>query len=32
LGRTPSNERWFRGHHGGLDDAETAVYLAELLT
>lgn len=32
LARARSNERWFRGHHGGYDRAETAVYLAELLS
>jgi hypothetical protein len=25
-----ANERWFRGHHGGLEEAETSTYLAEL--
>jgi hypothetical protein len=26
-----AGERWFRGHHGGLDDHEAATYLAELV-
>jgi predicted AlkP superfamily pyrophosphatase or phosphodiesterase len=26
-----AGERWFRGHHGGLEDAEAATYLAELV-
>jgi hypothetical protein len=25
-----ANESWFRGHHGGLHEAETSTYLAEL--
>lgn len=25
-----ANETWFRGHHGGLEEAETSTYLAEL--
>ena len=30
LRSAPANERWFRGQHGGLDDAETETYLAEV--
>jgi predicted AlkP superfamily pyrophosphatase or phosphodiesterase len=26
-----AGERWFRGHHGGLEDGEAATYLAELV-
>ncbi|HEX5193122.1 MAG TPA: alkaline phosphatase family protein [Solirubrobacteraceae bacterium] len=26
-----AGERWFRGHHGGLEERETATYLAELV-
>jgi predicted AlkP superfamily pyrophosphatase or phosphodiesterase len=26
-----AGERWFRGHHGGLDDHEAGTYLAELV-
>jgi hypothetical protein len=26
-----AGERWFRGHHGGLEDREAATYLAELV-
>jgi predicted AlkP superfamily pyrophosphatase or phosphodiesterase len=26
-----AGERWFRGHHGGLENAEAATYLAELV-
>ena len=31
LRSAPANERWFRGQHGGLDPAETEIYLAEVL-
>ena len=30
LRSAPANERWFRGQHGGLDPAETEIYLAEV--
>jgi hypothetical protein len=30
LRSAPANERWFRGQHGGLTDAETETYLAEV--
>ncbi|HZU40926.1 MAG TPA: alkaline phosphatase family protein [Solirubrobacteraceae bacterium] len=30
LRRATAQEAWFRGHHGGLDPAETGTYLAEL--
>jgi predicted AlkP superfamily pyrophosphatase or phosphodiesterase len=26
-----AGERWFRGHHGGLEDREASTYLAELM-
>ena len=30
LRRAAANEQRFRGQHGGLDEAETSTYLAEL--